>query len=455
MTRAEVLNPSRPLAASRWPWALALAVLLVIAGGIAWDRWRAGTNIALDSASLRPWFGPPTFAEAVIAADQSVAGRRETLEIAPAEWSSGESLALALMARWRLTDDYADLAEAQRLLDAGVAKTSGPAGPLIAAAALGVLVHRLDQADVALARFAGAVAPETGELAEAAALAGDVALQRGQLDAAREKFALAVKIAPPPAGDLRLALLPALRGEPGRAAAALEPLLAVPRQQPAALATLMLHRAHLDLQRGDWAGAGRWVGAAQRAFPGWWLADAHAAQQFALAGRTAEAIRAYEIVAKRSQRPEVMDALAHLLRLEGQGAASRAWAAKAAVGWEIRAALFPEAVIHHRAEHELAVGSLPAALALAQAEVAARPGPQGIALLARALTLSGRPREALQWLDRSRAAGFVSAGALMARADAEAALGNSAPSESASEAAKAINPRAAEPRARLIWFGHD
>ena len=456
MTRPVTPEPLDPPArALRLGGLLALAAILVIGGGVALDRWRDSTNSGLDSASLQPWFGPATFAVAVSASDQTIAGRRETLALAPAEWTSGESLALALIARWRLTGDYADLAEAQRLLDAGVAKTSGPSGPLIAAAALGVLVHRLDQADAALARFAGAVAPETREVAEAAALAGDVALQRGQLDAARVKFALAVQIAPPPGGDLRLAFLPAMRGDPDRAAAELEPLLAVPRQQPAALATLMLRRAQLDLWRGDWAGAGRWVGAAQRAFPGWWIADAHAAQQFALAGRTDDAIRAYTIVAKRSGRPEVMDALAHLLRLQGQGAASRAWAARAAAGWEARAALFPEAVIQHRAEHELAVGSVTKALTLAETDVAARPGPQGIALLARALILSGRSGEALRWLDRSRDAGFVTAGALMLRAEAEAALGDGAASEAARDQALAINPRAADPASRTIWFGHD
>ena len=456
MTRPIALKPLQPpVRALRWAAMLALAAMLVIAGGVALDQWRAAAKSALDPAALRPWFGPATFAEAVAAADQTVAGRRESLALAPTEWLPGESLAQALMVRWRLTGDYADLTEAQRLLDVGVAKTNGPSGPLVAAAALGVLVHRLDKADAALARFAGAVVPETGEAAEAAALAGDVALQRGLYDTARAKYAAAARIAPAPGGDLRLALLPAMRGEPERAVAKLETLLAVPRQQPAALASLMLRRAQLDLQRGDWAGAGRWTGAAQRAFPGWWLADAHAAQQFALAGRTAEALRAYRIVAERSQRPEVMDALAHLLRLEGQGAASRAWAAKAAAKWAAIGIAFPEAVAHHRAEHELAVGSAPRALVFAQADAAARPQAPNLVLLARALLAAGRPREALGLLDRADAQGWVSANQHLTRAEALAALGQSEASNAARSAAEALNARSADPRARLVWFGHD
>ena len=455
MTRPASLAPPRPSAAARWPWAFALAAALAIAGGVALDRWRNPATPALDPATLRPWFGSATFAEAVAAADQGVAGRRETLALAPAQWVSGEALASALIMRWRLTGDYADLDEAQRLLDAGVAETSGPSGPLVAAAALAVLVHRLDRADAALTRFADAVAPESREAADAVVLAGDVALQRGMLDAARAKYALAVRIAPSATSDVRLALFPAIRGDSRRAAAELEAMIATPRQAPIVLAGLMLQRANLAYAGGEWTAAGRWIGAAQRVFPGWWLADAYAAQQFALAGRTGEAIRAYEIVARRTGRPEVQDALAHLLRLKGQREPSRAWAAKAAAGWDARAQMFPEAVIHHRAEHELAVGSAARALAYAQTDAAARPQAPNLVLLARALLSAGRARAALAALDRADAQGWVSAGQAMARAEVLAALGDSAGSEAARARAETINPRATDPRARLIWFGHD
>ena len=452
---AASLDPPRPSTAWRWPWVFALATLLAIAGGAAWDRWRDSGSTALDPAALRPWFGARTFAEATAQADRDVAAARETLAVAPDEWVNGEGLALALIARWRLSGDYGDLAEADHLLAAGMASAPDPAGPVLAEATLAVLVHRLDRADAALARFARTVVPDSRESAEAAALAGDIALQRGELTAARAKYALAVRLDPPPAGDVRLALFSALRGESDRAAAALERIIAVPRQSPWVLATLMLRRANLALQSGDWAAAGRWVGAAQRAFPGWWLADAYAAQQFALAGRTGEAIRAYRIVATRTGRPEVMDALAHLLRLEGRAAESRAWAARAAAGWARRGALFPEAVAAHRAEHELAVGSAARALEFAQADATRRPHGPSLALLSRALLLAGRPREALAALDRAERQGWVGAGLLGLRAEAAAALGDTAGAEAARERALAINPRASDPKARLIWFGHD
>ncbi|MDP3674810.1 MAG: hypothetical protein Q8R44_06910 [Novosphingobium sp.] len=455
MIRPAAPDLTRRSGALRWPFTLAFAVALAGTGGFAWDRWRDSGSATLDPAALRPWFGPPSFAEAVAQAKRDVDGAREALAIAPDEWVLGEELALKLIARWRLLGDYGDLAEADRLLAAGMAGAPDPAGPVLAEATFAVLVHRLDRAEAALARFARSVVQDSDEAADAAALAGDIALQRGKIAAARGKYAQAVRIAPPATGDVRLALFPALRGEPDRAIAELERIIAAPRQSPWTLASLMLRRANLDLQRGDWTGAGRWVGAAQRAFPGWWLADAYAAQQFALAGRTDEANRAYTIVAERSDRPEVMDSLAHLLRLQGQGAESRAWAGRAAARWAEIGAQFPEAVAHHRSEHELAAGSAARALVFAQEDAARRPQAPNLVLLARALLAAGRAREAIAQLDRADAQGWVSANHLLARADVLAALGEAESSDAAREAAKALNPRAGDPRARLIWFGHD
>lgn len=454
MLQARPLPLAVPVA--RWPWLALLAVGLVIAIGAGFDRWRSLQEPAgLDPAGLQVGFGPRSFDQSLTSAEQRVAAMRENVTLVPGEWLREEGLAAALLARFRLTGDYRDLTEADAVLSTAMARVPDPTGPVLSRAMLEVLVHRLDRAEAALARFARSRAPDDNERADAAALAGDVALQRGLLDKAGGHFEQAAKVAPSPGIQLRRAMLAAHIGERAQARQTLETLLAVPRQPPGLIAELALHRANLAYATGEWEDAADWVAAANRIYPGYWLAEAYAAQQFALAGRTAEAIRAYRTVATRSQRPEVMDALAHLLRLEGQGAASRAWAAKAAAGWESRAALFPEAVIQHRAEHELAVGSVAKALALAEADVAARPGAPGIALLARALILSGRPREALRWLDKPRDAGFVSAGLLMLRADALAALGDTTASEAAREQALAINPRAGDPAARLIWFGHD
>lgn len=455
MTRSAPLTPPSGRS-GRWPLLLAAAVGLLIALGAGWDRWHSSEiATALDPGQVRPGYGPANYGQALARAEAHLASARASYTLGPDQWLRGEVLARALVARWRLAGDYRDLAEADALLNRGLAEAPDPSGPALERAVLSVLVHRLGQAEAALARVSRAVVPEPADTADAAALSGDIALQRGRLELAARHFNGALAIDKATGITLRGAMLEAWRGDRKAAAKGLEELIARPRQQPVVLAELMLQRATVAYMTGDWDAAGRWVGAAQRVFPGYWLADAYAAQQFALAGRTADAIRAYETVARRSGRPEVQDALAHLLRLEGRGAESRAWAAKAAAGWEARGRLFPEAVAHHRAEHELTVGSAARALAYAQADAGPRPQAPNLVIYARALLSAGRPREALAALDRADAQGWVSAGQQMARAEVLAALGRTADSEAARAKAEAINPHAADPRTRLIWFGHD
>ncbi|QGN53660.1 hypothetical protein [Novosphingobium sp. Gsoil 351] len=455
MTRSVSSRP-HSRGALRRPLLLALAAVILIALGAGWDRWRPHDAAPqLDPATIRPGYGPATYPAALESAESHLDSARKSYAIGPGEWLRGEVLARALIARWRLAGDYSDLAEADALLDRGLAEAPDPSGPALEHAVLAVLVHRLDQAEGALARVSRAAVPEPADTADAAALSGDVALQKGDLARAAQDFGRALKIDRATGIRLRGAMLDAYRGDRAAAARELEELIAKPRQQPVVLAELMLQRATVAYMTGDWDGAGRWIGAAQRVFPGYWLADAYAAQQFAIAGRTGDAIRAYGIVARRTGRLEVQDALAHLLRLQGQGPESRAWAARAAAGWEARARSFPEAVVHHRAEHELTVGSAARALVFAKADAAARPQAPNLVLFARALLPAGKPREALAALDRADAQGWVSAGQQIARAEVLAALGDTAGSAAARARAEAINPRAADPRTRLIWFGHD
>ena len=456
MSQSRFLSGAIPPAKARprWAWLAFVAALAVIVAGLAIDRWRAAP-VALDPATLRAGYGPASFAEAEAIAQRNLAAARDSVARFPGEWLREEAVARALIARFRQTDDYRDLAEADAILDRAIATTPDPAGPVLSKAMLAIMVHRLDQADAALARFARWAAPDPADSADAAALAGDVALQRGDLIAAGKHFALAERIGASPGIGLRRALLAAQRGERAEAKRASEALLAKPRQQPSVLAELALQRANLAYREGDWDGAAGWVKAANRVYPGYWLGEAYAAQNKALAGETAAAADAYRTLAMRTGRPEVMDALAHLLRLEGRVPESRSWAGRAAAGWEQRGALFPEAVAAHRAEHELAVGSAARALGFAQADAARRPHGPSLALLARTLLLAGRPRQALAALDRAERQGWVGAGLLGLRADAAAALGDSAGAEAARERALAINPKASDPRARLIWFGHD
>jgi hypothetical protein len=359
------------------------------------------------------------------------------------------------MARFRLTGDFVDLAEADSLLRDGLASAPEPGGPVLSAARLGVLVHRLPEAERALTRFSRAAVKVPEEVSEAAALTGDIALQRGQLVTAAAAYARAEALSPSVGGRIRIATVAARRGDVAQAVLVLEQAIARARQQPAVLAELMLQRANLAYATGEWNKAGGWVAAAQRVFPGYWLAEAYAAQQLALSDQRREAAAAYTALARSSGRPEVMDALSHLLRLEGRAAESRAWAARAASAWEEKARLFPQAVLHHLAEHELAVGSAGRARQLAQTDARLRPQAPNLVLLARSELLLGRARDGAKILQQAEAQGWVSASIFAAQAEAAAALGDENAAAAALEQARELNPKTTDPRSRLIWFGHD
>ncbi|MET0180351.1 MAG: hypothetical protein ABW194_07710, partial [Novosphingobium sp.] len=302
-------TPSRLWRAPRWAWLALLAALLVVAAGAGFDRW-TGAASPLDPASLRPGFGPATYAEAQAEAERNVTEARTLLKLGPDEWLRQEQLALALVGRFYMNGDYEDLAHADRLLDTGVGGAPDPAGPVLSKAMVSLLIHRPDAADAALARFARWGIPYPRERAEAVTMSGDAALQRGELNQAAVAYATARAMGDTSAIEPREAMLAAYRGEREEARGALERMLAAPRQPPATLAQMALQRANLAYAEGDWDGAGPWIAAANRLFPGYWLAEAYAAQQQALAGRTEDAIRAYRALATRSGRPEVMDALA-------------------------------------------------------------------------------------------------------------------------------------------------
>lgn len=443
--------------ARRWPWLLLVAVMLVGLGSVVVDRLRSrpGPPDPLP-AEVKPWFGPKTHAEALAAADLAIAGGRERLGIAPHEWLRMEMLARALVTRYRLSGSYADLAEADALLDKAMASIPSPGGPSLSRAEVSVQVHRLEAAEAGLTRFAAQAAePEAEEAAAVWNLRGDIAFQRGQMNAARTDYAKAQDLDNNAAVALRQANLELHGGNAELARRRVNAVLRAPKLSRAVKAQVALQRAAIAYATGDWKAAGVWVRFADAFFPGHWLAQAHLAQQQALEGDVNGAIARYTAIAERTGLPEVMDALAHLLRLQGRGAESRRWADKAGPLWAERMRLLPEAAALHVAEHELALGDPARALVIAKADAARRPHGAALVLLARAQLLTGDAKAALATLDQAQATGWHTAQIWAERADVLDALGQEGEAEDAREEAIALNPRAADPAAQYIWFGHD
>lgn len=441
----------------KWPWILLAAVFLVTAASIGFDKYKArqGPPDPLP-AEIKPWFGPRNQAELEQAALVGVDGARARLALGPDEWLRQEVLARALVRRFRASGSYADLAEADALLDKGMAGAPFPAGPSLSRAEVSVLVHRLDAADKGLARFFAQVGePDDGESAGAWSLKGDLAFQRGDMKAARLAYARAEEYDNNAAVALRQSMLALRTGDAALARRRVNAVLRAPKLSRYVKSQIALQRVTVAYGTGDWKAAGVWARFADGFFPGNPLAMAHVAQQQALEGDVEGAVRRYEAIVAKAPLPEIMDALAFTLRLQGRGAESRAWADKAAVIWAERYRLLPEAAAAHLVEHELALGDPAKALPVAKADAARRPHGASLILLARAQLLTGDAKGALATLERAEKTGWRTAGLYLALADVHTALGDTDAADDAREEALDLNPKATDPAARYIWFGHD
>jgi hypothetical protein len=428
-----------------------LAALAVIAADALRAPPRSPAEVAaLDPADLRPGYGPATHAEALAAASRTVNDARGQLGAHPGEWLRIEVLARALTARYRLTAEPADLAEADRLLDGALALAPWPAGPSLSRAQVSLAVHDLDGAERALARFdAQAVPGPAAEQAEAQSIRCEIAFERGRLAEAQRLCA----------GDglglaLRRANLAAKTGDARGAVRIVEALLRQPRLPPSTLATLALERAALALAQGDWEGSDRWARAAERAFPGYWLSEAFVAQQYALEGNRAEALRRYGALAPRGN-PDVLDALAALSESDGGAAEARDWAAHAGAAWDARSRVLPLAYASHHGEHELLRGDAQEGLALLAADYGRRPYPPVAAHYAYALWRTGKASRSLEVVQSAERNGFATADLKLVEAVALGSLGRAAEAGEALAAARRINPRIDSEPQRFVAFGRD
>jgi tetratricopeptide (TPR) repeat protein len=435
---------------------LRLTLLVALAAGLSFvaERWLAGRSAGADTAALlapRPAFGPKTFDEALADSAARIATKEQLARMFPGDWVRLEAVAYAYADRFRLTGDYADLAKAREAVTAARRLVPPPAGPILADAEIAMAGHRLGDAARALADFFMAVAPEASETRAATAMAGDIALYRGDMGGAAARY----HEAGPDRMRDRLAILAKAQGRFDDALQDQRAALAERRRPtPFALATLALRSGAIELARGDKAAARALFEQADRQFPGYWLTQAHLAQADAVDGHPDRAVAAMRSVAEKSGSAEAMDALAMLLRSYGRASESRQWAARAGSVWERRLALAPEAAWGHAIEHELVFGSPDRALDVAQRNLANRPFGESRILMANALMLNGRTGEAIAQLKTAEDSGWRSAPMYALRATLLELAGQARAAETAREQAQSLNPHIFEPWTALVWFSH-
>lgn len=442
-------------AMSRLRWLLLPGLAAVIVTGVEWHGDRPSEPVANAASWPKAGYGPADFAhEQQRTADLLTLGREKVAQH-PDEWLRQESLARALINRSRLSATYDELAEAKSVLATARREAPAGSGPLATDAVLSMMTHRLNDTEAALLTMRQMAVLEPADRSEIESLQGDVDFYRGNFSSARQHYAMARQVDPASDSSYRLAIVAKASGDFDGAMAlfaASEPHAG--RSTPYLHANYALLFGGVEMARGNYRVAREWFAKANQTFPGYWLFEAHLAQAKALDGDLPGAIADMRQIAIKSPSAEAMDGLAMLLRVNGEAAESRQWAARAGAIWQHRLEQLPEAAYGHALEHELVFGSPQRALELARLNLASRPYGESQIYLASALLLNGKNDEALAQLAAAEKSGWRSAPLYALKAQAFEFSGRQAEAEQARTAARALNPRIFDAITPLVWFSH-
>jgi tetratricopeptide (TPR) repeat protein len=429
---------------------------VALLSGIEWLSNDAAEATVSAAEWGQPGFGPTSYSAAIAISDSDLSLGVERVSKGRDQWLRQESLARMYLLRSHLSFTYDELALADETLSKAKALAPDGSGPLLTDATFAQMSHQLDRAESSLSAIEGtAVESDPATLAERASLKGDVAFYRGDMARARALYDEAAQYGRNPGVAYRFAILAKSQGRFDSAIGFLSNAAPDPgRTTPLASATAAMQIGAVELARGDYQNAKAWFETANRQFPGFWLIEAHLAQVKALEGDLAGAITDMENVARRAPAAEVLDALAMLLRVNGQTRESRLWAGRSAAIWERRLEQLPEAAYGHAVEHELVFGSPEKALVLAKSNFAARPFGESRILLASAYLSNAAPRKAIEHLTVAEKSGWRSAPLYALLAQAHELLGRPNEAAKARKAAEALNPRIFEQETALVWLSH-
>jgi tetratricopeptide (TPR) repeat protein len=317
------------------------------------------------------------------------------------------------MDRAQLTGNYSDYGHAENELNEAFAVGRGVEAFLVRAQ-LSFALHRYERVSEDLDRAEAATHSNPkrrlGVSASIEALRGSLALEQGDYDEAERRLEVAIARARNFAILTRLAHFRWRIGDFEAAAALYEEAreqFACGSAQGRAWVDLQL--GLMDLDRGRLEAALFHYQRADVAFSGWWLFEEHIAEVEALRGNSEDAIRSYRGLVERADKPELMDALAHLLE-EAAPAKARILAAGAKARFEDRLERFAEATYGHALGYFLKrAGFEEHALELAKRNVALRPNGAARTQLAQAYLRAGHLEQARREIDMVLASRWTSA----------------------------------------------
>lgn len=366
--------------------------------------------------------------------DQRIAAFQKRVKGRPDDWLTRMHLGSALLERAGLTNRVDDFEQVQAVLDDAFAIAPTGSGPLLLAARFHFSIHRLDVAEKYLDMIDRRAVPRADDQAVAQVLRAEIAVQRGQYEAAFAALTAA-------SADVELALYHAKTGKPAEAEALLERALeSTTLKDPRRRAWMRLQLGIIAMERGELRVALEHFQGADAELAGWWLVQEHIAEVHNRRADHVKAIEIYEELVRTADLPQHMDALAALYRHTGEPQKAEALIARAAARWEQQLARFPEAAMGHALQHHLEFGAPERALELALANHAVRPGGDAQVSLARAYLKSGQAAEALAVAERALGSPYRTARLHDVAAKAHAALGHTAAAEEQLSQCFAINP---------------
>jgi tetratricopeptide (TPR) repeat protein len=356
----------------------------------------------------------------------------------PFEVESATKYAYRLYQRASLSGDLRQFREAERAIDAVIARLERPDDLQLLRANLCFKLHRLY-----CVRRIFADRPDLRETEEGRKLDADLLFQEGRYGEARDTYLRAIDQCRSWDNLARYAhFLGKFEGanEADQLYAEAEDELT--SKQMRSFAWIRLQRGALELERGRYDEAASHYATAERAYPGYWMVAEHRAGLLARQGRYEGAAAEYRELAEGVAKPELWQTLGDLYRHMGAHDRAESWHNRALAAFEESAARGEVHYYHHLVDFHCAVTKRPAeAVRWAQKDVELRNNFSTQAALAWALHLDGKPPAALEWLEKALASGVRDAHLFSHASAIYDAAGDSGRAHDYRHRARALNPR--------------
>jgi tetratricopeptide (TPR) repeat protein len=342
-----------------------------------------------------------------------------------------------LYQRASIVGDLRGLGEVERTIERAMPLLTHPGDLFLLRANLAFKLHRLDDAETAVAAI-----PSVCDSGEGRLIRADLDFQRGRYRQAKEGYCEVLEIERSWGALARLAHLTGKMGDPAGAdrlyQEAQDELTA---KELRSFAWLEVQRGFLDFVRGRLAEARSHYQRADTAYPGYWLTDEHGAELLAAEGSYRQAIAILLPLASSGGRPDLAQAIGELYELAGDTGQAQRWAQKAVAAYLASAGRGETHFWHHLADYFAEVAQNgPPAVAWAQKDLQLRENFSTQSAYAWALFRDHRLDEACVWIDRALASGAVDPHLLLRAGTICIAAGNAVNGQAYIDRATRLNP---------------